>query len=247
VDRRITRLIAPALATLVAFALLVGLGAWQIERMGAKHRLIARVEARMAAPPGPVPPEATWPSLSPKTADYERVRVTGRFLHDKEAHLNGFISGRGPGATLMGFFVLTPLQLADGSIVVVNRGFVPTELGDPARRSQSQLPGEVTVTGVLRMAEKPGFFVPANDPAKNSWFSRDPVAIGKAYGLQRVAPFVIDADDAPMPDGWPKGGNTIVSFPDNHLQYAITWFALALALLGVFGFWARQQWKGRPA
>ncbi|PSC04653.1 surfeit 1 [Alsobacter soli] len=250
-DRRITRLIAPALATLVGFAILVGLGCWQIERMGAKHRLIARVEARMKAEPGPLPPESRWPTLNAKTADYERVRVTGRYLHDKEAYLNGFVvapsNGPAPPPTLMGFFILTPLQLADGSVVIVNRGIVPTELRDPAKREQGQSPGEVTVTGVLRVPEKPGYFVPANDPVRNNWFSRDPAAIARAKGLERVAPFIIDADATPVPGGWPKGGNTVVSFPDNHLQYAITWFALALALLGVFGFWARQQWRAKPA
>ncbi|GGH12031.1 SURF1-like protein [Alsobacter metallidurans] len=248
---RLTRLIAPAIATLVGFAILVGLGFWQIERLGAKQRLLARVEARMHAEPGALPPEADWGGLNAKNVDYQRVRVTGRFLHDKEAHLNGFIAlpttGPAPANTLMGFFILTPLRLADGSVVIVNRGIVPTELRDPAKRAEGQPSGDVTVTGLLRMPEHPGVFVPSNDPVKNNWFSRDPVAIGQAKGLTRVAPFVVDADATPVPGGWPRGGNTVVSFPNNHLQYAFTWFALALCLLGVFGFWARQQLKDGSA
>jgi surfeit locus 1 family protein len=231
----------PGLATLVGVAILLGLGFWQIERLGAKQRLMARVEARLNAAPVPLPPERDWAGLNPKTSEYMKVRVTGRFLHDKEALVNTFVSGPTPGSTVVGFLVLTPLQLADGSIVIVNRGFVPTELRDPKTRAQGEVQGEVGVTGLLRAAEKPGYFVPANDPARNTWFSRQPAEIARAYGLQRVAPFLIDADATPVPGGWPKGGNTIVAFRNDHLQYALTWFSLAVALIAVFVVFARGR------
>jgi surfeit locus 1 family protein len=240
-DRRFLRLLVPGLVTLIGVAILLGLGFWQLERKGSKERLIARVEARLKQPPVPLGPQADWPALAGKGFEYLRVSLSGRFLHDKEARLNGFISGARPGTTTMGFLLLTPLQRPDGSIVIVNRGFVPTELGDPGKRREGLVEGEVTITGLLRAAETPGMFVPPNDPGKNSWFSRQPAEIARAYGLERVAPFLVDADATPVPGGWPKGGNTIIAFKNDHLQYAITWFALALALVIVFGVWARGR------
>jgi surfeit locus 1 family protein len=242
-DPRYRRVILPGLASLMGVAILLGLGFWQIERKGSKERLVARVEARLNAPPVDLLPEAAWATLHPKTSEYLKVKATGRFLHDKEARLNSFIAGPTPGSTVVGSLILTPLQLADGSIVIVNRGFVPTELTDPARRSQGQVPGEVTVTGLLRAPEKQGLFVPDNDPARNIWFSRQPAEIARAYGLNRVAPFLIDADATPVPGGWPRGGNTIVAFRNDHLQYALTWFALAIALIAVFVAFARGRMR----
>ncbi|WP_293868950.1 SURF1 family protein [uncultured Alsobacter sp.] len=242
----LAKLILPGLFTLVGFAILVGLGAWQIERGGAKKRLITRVEQRLQEAPVPLPPEAQWAGLSPKQYEYLRVRLEGEFQHDREFRLHGLLSGKSAAqSTLQGYYILTPLRLADGSTVIVNRGFVPTELGDPARRAEGQVKGRQTIVGLMRAPQSRGLFVPDDDPAKNSWFTRDPVAMAKSAGLARSAPFLIDADATPVPGGWPKGGNTVVSFPDNHLQYAVTWFAIALGLLAVFFAWARQQLK-RP-
>lgn len=240
--RRIRTFLLPGFCTLLGFGFLVGLGAWQIERGGAKQRLITRVEQRVREEPRPLPPRSSWPTLSPKEYEYLRVRTSGRYLNDREFHLHGLRNGERPTeATLQGYYILTPLQLADGAIVIVNRGFVPTELADPARRPQGQLQGEQTVVGLLRAPEARGWFVPEDDPAKNSWFTRNPAAMAANAGLSDVAPFVIEADATPVPGGWPRGGNTRISFPDNHLQYAITWFSLALGILAVFGFWVRGE------
>jgi surfeit locus 1 family protein len=239
------RLWLPALVTLTALGVLVGLGAWQIERMGAKHRLMARVEQRTREEPQPLPPRETWQALHPKGYEYRRVRVTGRFLNDQEALVHGLLS-TGPEA-IQGFYVLTPLQMPDGAIVIINRGFVPTEKADPKTRAEGQLSGSQTVVGLMRAPEKRGLFIPDDDPGRNSFFIRDPVAIGRAKGLVDVAPFTIDADGTPNPGGWPKGGTTRLVFSDNHLQYAITWFALALGLLAVFGTWVMRERHGPPA
>jgi surfeit locus 1 family protein len=242
-----TFLIVPALFTLVGVGFLVGLGAWQIERGGAKKRLIARVEARVNEAPRPLPPESEWAALSPKTYEYQRVTARGRFRHDLEARLHGLRQGDRPGQpTLQGVYIMTPLVLADGSAVIVNRGFVPTERADPATRREGQVEGEQSVTGLMRSPEVRGWFVPENDPARNAWFTRDPASIAAARGLARAAPFVIEADRTPVPGGLPVGGNTRISFPDNHLQYAITWFTLALGLIGVFGVWVRQHLRKPP-
>jgi surfeit locus 1 family protein len=241
------RLAPAAIATAVAFAILVGLGFWQVERMGSKQRLMARIEHGLASAPEPLPPESAWPKLPAKTYDYAKVRLTGTYLHDKEFHLQGLLTsetGRNaPPTTLLGYYVLTPLQLPDGAIVIVNRGFVPPEKLDPATRPQGQVQGEQTIVGLMRAPQSQGWFTPDDQPAKNLWFTRDPVKMAASAGLQRVAPFAVDADATAVPGGLPAGGKTIISFPNNHLQYAITWFALAIALLGVFFAWARQQVK----
>lgn len=236
------RLILPALAALIGFAVLVSLGTWQLQRRAWKLDLIERIEARAYATPGALPPESEWAAWSPQAQEYRRVRVTGRFLYDKEAPVHGLLPGPQPGQPIQGFYLLTPLELRDGSVVIVNRGFVPTELRDPGRRPGSDPAGEVTFTGLMRAPEKRGWFVPENDPARNVWFTRDADEIARAKGLARVAPFLIDAGAGPDAGGWPRGGQTRLSIPNDHLQYALTWFGLALTLAGVFAAFA---WRRR--
>lgn len=236
-------LLGPGLATLVALAVLVSLGVWQLQRKQWKDGLVAQIEARAHGEPAAVPPEAAWPRWLAEDDEFRRVHLTGRFLYDKEAPVHGLMSGQ-RGAPVQGYYLLTPLQQADGSIVIVNRGFVPTELRDPARRPDSEPPGEVTVTGLVRAPEGRTWFVPENDPARNDWFVRDTAGIARAGGLARAAPFLVDADATPNPGGWPKGGQTPVRLSNDHLQYALTWFGLALTLLGVFGTWAWGRVRG---
>lgn len=228
----------PGLFTLAALAILIGLGFWQLERLGAKERFAARIAASLAGAPQPLAPEKEWPTLKPKVTDYTKVTLTGEFLHDKEVYLYAVIpQGRD---TLPGLFVFTPLRLADGSIVFVNRGFVTTDRKNPATRAEGQIKGPVTINGVLRIVQPRGMFTPADDVKGNLYFTRDAGVFASATALQRVAPFTVDADATPVPGGWPKGGHTVVSFPNNHLQYALTWFLLALCVAGVFAFWARK-------
>jgi surfeit locus 1 family protein len=130
--------------------------------------------------------------------------------------------------------VVTPLVEADGDIVLVDRGFVPDALRDPMRRVQGQLEGEVSLTGILRLSQQPGAFTPRPDSATRLWFVKDVSAIAGAAGVVAAAPVLIEADSTPNPGGWPLGGQTRVDFPNDHLQYAVTWFGLALALLGVY-------------
>jgi surfeit locus 1 family protein len=167
--------------------------------------------------------------------------VTGTFLHDLEAAVHGLAPGE-RGAPRQGFYLFTPLRLAEGGTIMVNRGFVPTELRDPAKRPGSQPAGDVAVTGLVRAPETKGWFVPDDKPAENQWFRRDPAAIAAAKGLT-VAPFYVAADETPNPGGWPQGGQTTLNLPNNHLQYAFTWFGIAATLVGVFGAfaWRRLQ------
>src|SRR5690606_11685812 len=138
------------------------------------------------------------------------------------------------------FWVMTPLELTNDTFVIVNRGFMPLDRKDAATRKEGQVAGTVSVTGLLRMPEDAGYFAPANDPAKDAWYRRDAGEIARARGLARAAPFTIDADATPNPGGLPQGGDTRVVFTNNHLQYAVTWFGIALALVGVFGVFAWQ-------
>lgn len=218
---------------LLAFAALVGLGSWQMERRAWKLDLIQQVEARADAPARPLPPSAQWPALGRANDEYAHVRVTGTFDHGKEALVYTVLSDpngplRGPG-----FTVITPLMLADGSSVLINRGFVPTDRRDPATRREGQVAGVVTVTGLLRFAEEASSFVPDNDAARNAWYRRDPAEIAAARGLSRAAPFMIDADATPNPGGLPQGGETRLVFPNRHLEYALTWYGLAVTMLAV--------------
>ncbi|MFG1395560.1 SURF1 family protein [Roseixanthobacter pseudopolyaromaticivorans] len=227
-------LLLPTLATFAALAVLIGLGTWQLERLSWKNELVAQVQERATQHPHPVLPVSQWPSVTREVDEYQPVRATGIFDHGKETLVYTVLSDpkgpfKGPG-----FLVLTPLMLADGSAILVNRGFVPEDRRAPERRREGQIEGTVTITGLLRMPEEASWFVPANDPAHNAWFRRDPAEIGAARGLAKVAPFIIDADATANPGGLPQGGETRLSFSNRHLEYALTWYGLAVTLAGVY-------------
>jgi surfeit locus 1 family protein len=238
---RFRALIVPGLCALVGLGVLSSLGVWQLQRLAWKEALIARVAARAELPAVAAPAEAAWPQLTAGRDEYRRVAVSGRFLHEREALAYALLSEPRGKFSGPGYWVLTPLETASGALVFVNRGFVPLERASAATRREGEVTGIVTVTGLLRMPEGRSWFTPADDPARGLWQERDPIAIAKAYGLSRTAPFFVDADDAPNPGGLPQGGETKLVFPNNHLGYAITWFGLALALLAVFVAFARKQ------
>jgi surfeit locus 1 family protein len=227
----------PAVATALALCVLVGLGTWQLQRLSWKEDLVARIEARLAAPPAPLPPQADWSRLDLDVWEYRPVSLRGRFDHAREARVYTVLGDpkgplRGPG-----YLILTPFLLADGGgIVIVNRGFVPESRADPASRAEGQVEGETTVTGLLRGPEARNSFTPDDEPTHGLFFARDPAPIAEAYGLVDVAPFGVDAGAGAgqSPGGLPQGGETRVVFPNRHLEYALTWYGLALALASVF-------------
>lgn len=212
--------------SLIALVVLIALGIWQIERRAGKLALIDRVEQRVHAPPQPIPPPASWPSVTAASDEYRHVSVTGRLLNDRETLVQA-VTEEGPG-----YWVLTPLQRDDGTQVLINRGFVPSERRDPSTRRNGNPEGQVEITGLLRMTEPKGGFLRNNAPEQNRWYSRDVAAIAAARGLTRPAPFFIDADAGSQNGAGPIGGLTVVRFPNNHLIYALTWFALAAMLAG---------------
>ncbi|GJE80356.1 SURF1 family protein [Methylorubrum thiocyanatum] len=230
------------LAGLALTGVFLGLGTWQVERRVWKLALIDRVEARIHAEPVPAPGPEEWAGLTAASAEYRRVRLTGRFAHDR-ATLVQALSERGAG-----FWVLVPLVTDRGFTVLVNRGFVPTEARERSARAAGEPEGEVTLTGLLRLSEPGGGFLRRNDPAADRWYSRDVAAIATARGIDgptAVAPYFVDADGAPNPGGLPMGGLTVVAFHNNHLVYALTWYALALMTAGALIFVLRQPSAAR--
>ncbi|MCB1489153.1 MAG: SURF1 family protein [Bauldia sp.] len=220
-----------------AFAVLVSLGIWQLARLQWKEALIARVEARVDDEAVAAPGRDAWPTLDLSEEEYLPVALSGHFLNDREIHVVYTLTepkGRLGG---LGYMVMTPFETDDGWIAYVNRGFVPREKKDAATRAEGQIEGETVVTGLLRAPSRSAWFAPGDDPRGNEWFSRDPQAFAAASGLPAadVAPYIVDARaDPDLPGGIPQGGETLIAFPNNHLQYVLTWFGLALALAAVF-------------
>lgn len=193
------------------------LGVWQLQRLHWKHALIARVDSRIHAAAAAPPARQRWPDITAQSDEYRRIRLRGRYLQGRDLRVDA-LTALGPGS-----WVLSPLQTA-GGIVLINRGFVP---GDATAAPAPA--GSVQLEGLLRISEPGGRVLRPNDPARGRWYSRDVAAIARALGLRDVAPYFIDADAAGS--GWPRGGMTVVQFRDHHLQYALTWFALALLAL----------------
>lgn len=210
----------------------IALGVWQVQRLHWKRALIARVDARVHAPPAPPPVRSDWPHIGVERDEYRRLELHGSYLRGLDTQTQALTE---LGA---GHWVLSPLQLADGTIVLVNRGFVPDGV-----RPGPPPPGEVRVRGLLRMSEPGGGFLRDNRPSQDRWYSRDVAAIAQARGLRDVAPYFVDAEAAAdAGSGWPRGGMTVVHFRNQHLQYALTWFVLAaMALWGVLRLLSEQR------
>lgn len=228
------RLIAWSGLSLAGIAVFLSLGVWQVERRAWKLDLIDKVDRRIHAAPVAMPGPQQWPAVNARDDAYRHVRVRGRFIAHKDTLVKAVTTLGG------GFWVLTPLRTADGATVLINRGFVPADRRDDV----GPPPGEVDVSGLLRVTEPGGAFLRSNDPAAERWFSRDVQAIARTRELTGVAPFFIDADAADVPES-PGGGLTVVSFPNNHLVYALTWFGLAAMLAGWTGYLAREEWQSR--
>lgn len=230
-----------AVAGALLCAAFAALGAWQVERLGWKNALVARVERGLQAAPVPAPGPSEWRALT-REDDYRRVTVQGRADYAREVLVRASTELGG------GFWVLTPLRTDGGWWVLVNRGFVP-----PALRTQVPRGGEVlAVPGLLRSTEPGGGFLQDNDPAAGRWYSRDVAAIAAAQGLEGpVAPFFVDAQAGADPAAWPRGGLTVVQFRNHHLGYALTWFALAALVAFAIGYllWDHRRLRraGRKA
>ncbi|OWT57672.1 SURF1 family protein [Candidimonas nitroreducens] len=231
-------LIGLALLGLLLFSLFFGLGTWQVQRRAWKLDLIARVDRRVHAAPVPAPGPADWARVSAGADEYRRVTLQGSWIAGKNTLVKAVTKFGG------GFWVLTPLRRADGSIVLVNRGFVP----EGRRKAALPPPAAGAVSGLLRITEPGGAFLHKNDPAAGRWYSRDVAAIAAARGLPaaRVAPYFVDAEAAPSAvAGAPVGGLTVIHFYNNHLVYAITWYTLALMVVAAGCYVVRDERRRR--
>jgi surfeit locus 1 family protein len=232
---------------LLVFIVLVGLGTWQVQRKAWKENLIALLTERLAAPPVALPGAKSWPSLDPASDEYHRVTFTAQFDNAAEALVYGAASAFRPDVSGPGYWVFTPARLVDGSLVIVNRGFVPEGQQNPKSRAGGEIAGLVDITGAMRWPDARHWFTPNDEPEKNLWFSRDPQSIAAAKGLGAVAPFFVEQETPVPPGGLPQPGKIVVNLPDNHLQYAITWYGLAAVLVVVFVAWARSTRRRQPS
>jgi len=227
------------IAMAILFAILCGLGSWQVQRLHWKLNLIATMNSHLAAAPLPLDPAM---QADAGEMQYRRVSLKGRFDHAKEAYV---FATDAAGEQV--YHVLTPFTVDYGRILMVDRGIVPPDRLAPANRLAGNMSGETRVTGIWRTPDRAGLFTPAPDAKHRIWYSRDLAAISAADHVSLAAPVVIEADATPNPGGWPKGGQTVMDLPNNHLSYAITWFGLALCLLGVWLAYhiskARIAWK----
>jgi surfeit locus 1 family protein len=222
----------------LVFSVLVGLGTWQLQRKVWKETLIETLTERLAAPPSALPAPGTWQMLRQADDEYRRVKFIATFDHTKESLVYGAASAFRPDVAGLGYWVLTPARLDDGGVVIVNRGFVPEGRQAPASRAEGQIAGPVAIVGAMRWPEARSWLTPAADLAHNLWFVRDPLAIAGAKGLGAVAPFYVEQESPTPPGGLPRPGKLMVNLRDEHLQYAVTWYGLAVVLVGVFVAWA---------
>ena len=230
---------ALGLLMVLGVALFTSLGVWQLHRRVWKLDLIHRVDARVHATPVAAPGPSEWPRIDRARDEYRRVEVTGRYLNGRETLVRAVTELGG------GYWVVTPFATARGFTVLVNRGFVPPSRRDAKTRAAGEIGGETTVIGLVRMTEPKGAFLHTNDPAANRWYSRDVAAIAAARRLTNTAPYFIDAAAGPVPGGYPVGGLTVITFPNNHLVYALTWFGLALLLAGALIYVGKDEWELR--
>ncbi|WP_442966790.1 SURF1 family protein [Rhizobium sp. C1] len=236
--RRIVTLVLLALT----FTTLIALGTWQMHRLAWKEALLSDIAERRAMPPIGID-KIGGVLASGGDVDYRPVNITGTFDHTREQFFFATYNGEA------GYYVYTPLKLAGGEYIFVNRGFIPYDKKDAATRAAGQVTGEVTVTGLARskLLGKPSWAVPDNDPAKNIfyWKDLDAMTAHAGFAKARVLQFFVDANDAPNPGGLPIGGVTQFDFPNNHLQYALTWYGLAAALAAVVAIgWFRGRKTG---
>jgi surfeit locus 1 family protein len=236
------------IATLIIVATLLSLGFWQLQRRSEKHALIAALDARIAEAPVALPPSDRWPAMSAAADEFRRVTFTATYKSLPDAMV--YSSGSGvrpdvPGAVTWAFM---PAALPNGATIVINTGFVQNTMQDRAQqdRAVKSLPtgAPVTLTGYLRYPETAGTLTPHDDVNKRLWFNRDQRAMASALGWGDVAPFYVDLESPVPANGIPKPGPLVVRLKDDHMQYAITWFSLAFAVVIAFGVWVRGQKPG---
>ena len=231
--------------TIVMVAVFIGLGVWQLQRRNEKHALIAALTERLAEAPGPLPLPAQWRTLSPERDEFRRVRFTATYQAAPDAMVYSSGSAVREDISGPGTWAFLPARLPTGETVVINAGFVQNTMQDRSLQDRAVprlVTGEpVTLTGYIRFPETAGLLTPAENLAKRMWFTRDHLAMARSLGWGEVAPFYIDLEQPAPASGIPKPGALEVHLKDDHLQYALTWFALAGVVVIAFAVWLRGQ------
>jgi cytochrome oxidase assembly protein ShyY1 len=233
----------------VMLIVFIGLGLWQLQRRVEKHALIAALDQRLAQPPGALPPPSQWGALNAASDEFRRVQFQATYAAVPDAMVYSSGSAVREDVSGPGTWAFLPARLPDGAVVAINTGFVQNTMQDRAQQDRAVKPlltnAPVTLTGYLRFPEKAGLLTPQQNPAKRLWFTRDHVAMADALGWGgkdgAVAPFYIDLEQPVPASGIPKPGALEVHLKDDHMQYAITWFSLAGAVVIAFAVWWRAQ------
>lgn len=243
--RKSRGLLVPTLVTITAFAILIGLGIWQLQRKAWKEELIANVTQRVLMSPAALPSPREWGRLNQTDDEFRRVTFPAEFLSEKEALVYTTGSAFRTDVSGQGYWVFTPAR-APGGLVMVNRGFIPgadrPKEGGAARR----VSGVVNIVGVMRWPEATGTLSPKADVERNVWFVRDHLSIAATKSIGAVAPFYIEQESPMPPGGLPRPGRLTVNLSNYHLGYALTWFGLAGVLLVVFFVWAKGDGRKTP-
>src|SRR5215475_2503784 len=226
-----------SLLALAAFITLIGLGTWQLDRKAWKEALIEALEERVSAQPVPLPASERWAMLDPDRDEFRRMTFAATIAPDREALVYSSGSSVRPDVSGPGYWVFAPAELPGGSVVVVNRGFVPE--GQQDRKTHMPPAGRLQLVGALRWPEPRGVFAPKDDPARNLWFVRDHLAMAQAMGWGNVAPFYLELETSTGP--LPRAGRLTPTLRNEHLQYALTWYGLAAVLAVMFAFWLRSR------
>lgn len=240
---RLRLYLIPTLICLPVFTFLLSLGNWQMERLTWKKSLIEVIEARLAAPLQNIPESGEWKNLSSDDYVYQPVFLKGVFDHQAEQFWFVHHEKFGPG-----YQVITPFVIGGERIVMVNRGYIPASQQAPVTRQDGQISGEVHLEGLMVWPGERNIFEPPNEPDNNLWFVKDINAMAKNAGYEDnswlIAPFFVDSLETPenvYPVQAPIGGQTRVNLPNRHLEYVVTWYGLALALVIVYVQWLIKQ------
>lgn len=215
------------LFTILAFLTLVSLGSWQVKRLLWKNNLIAEITERAGLPPIFLPDSP----IDIENMQYRKIKLEGHFLNDKEVHL---FTGANRMKGDPGYNIITPLEMADGRVVLVDRGWVPAKKKEQEKRQETIINRGVSLVGMLHKGEHKGLFTPDNDIAKNLWFWLDIPAISGFTGKTLDNVYVRALAEDGEVDDLPIAGKAEVQFRNDHLQYAITWYSLAIILLVIY-------------
>ena len=220
----------------LGIAILCGLGVWQLFRLQAKEELLANIAQRSSAAPISLT-EALARRAGGADIEFVAVNAKGTFDHARERHKLSTFDGT------QGWEIITPFTSQEGIVALVDRGVLPDNLREPAARPEPPEPLEI-VAIVRNHGAPQGYFDPANDAAGNIWYWWDVPAMLASIPIPadaRVAPFILQALPGADLKKFPRAAAPEVALSNNHLQYAITWFSLALALLIIAGLFIGRQ------